>query len=96
MSKTSNKKTSTKKTAAKKKPERKKDGKGTITFFMGALIQGGYLGEEIPEEAGDQRRSAMRIRQMAEKLARQTRRFGDEDVGLSTTDGDGDGEGEDD
>lgn len=91
MAKTS-KKASTKKTAAKKKPERKKDGKGTITFFMGALIQGGYLGEEIPEEAGDQRRSAMRIRQMAEKLARQTRRFGDEDVGLSTTDGDGEGE----
>lgn len=70
------------------KPARKKDGKGSIVYFMGQLIAAGYLGEELPESASDQQRAAMRVRQMAEKLARQTRKFGDEDVvpgGESTT-----------
>jgi hypothetical protein len=62
------------------KPARRKDGKGSIVYFMGQLIAAGYLGEELPESAKDQQHAAMRVRQMAEKLARQTRKFGDEDV----------------
>lgn len=75
-----------KKTAAKSpasasaKPARKKDGKGSIVYFMGQLIAARYLGEELPESASDQQRAAMRVRQMAEKLARQTRKFGEGDV----------------
>lgn len=68
------------------KSTRELAGKGSITFFMGALIQAGYLGEEIPESASEQSRSAMRLRQMAEKLARQTKKFGDEDVSLTAED----------
>jgi hypothetical protein len=59
---------------------RRKDGKGSIVYFMGQLIAAGYLGDELPESAKDQGRAAMKLRQMAEKLARQTRRFGEGDV----------------
>lgn len=70
----------------RKKATRRQDGKGTIVFFMGKLIEAGYLGKSIPKESKPQNRAAMAIRQMAEKLARQTRKYGDEDVGLGEED----------
>jgi hypothetical protein len=75
----SKKKTPVKK---KKKAERRQLGKNTIVHFMGALVQAGYIGEEIPESSGEQGRIAMRIRQMAEKLARNTLKHGEEDTTL--------------
>ncbi len=61
---------------------RKQAGKNTIVFFMGHLVAAGYLGEEIPEESGPQNKAAQLLRQMAEKLARQTRKFGEGDIEL--------------
>jgi hypothetical protein len=57
-------------------------GKNTVVTFMSTLIHAGYLGEELPEASGDQHRAAQRIRQMAEKLARQALRHGEEDVAV--------------
>lgn len=75
-----------KKGGTRKKATRRQAGKGTIVFFMGKLIEAGYLGKSIPKESKPQNRAAMAIRQMAEKLARQTRKYGDEDVSLGEED----------
>jgi hypothetical protein len=55
-----------------------KDPKKVILYFMGQLIAAGYVGEEIPEESSERNHIAVGIRQMAEKLARQVRKFGGE------------------
>jgi hypothetical protein len=78
---------SVKKTPRKKGPkgpkkEIKRAGKNEIVFFMGKLVEAGFIGEEIPEESQEQRQTSMLIRRMAEQLARQTRKFGEDDVSL--------------
>ena len=65
------------KPAAKAKKGKVRDGKGLIAFFMGQLIQAGHL-KTIPKEVRDQHQLAQSLRQMAEKLARQTRKFADD------------------
>lgn len=88
----------TKKVGAKKtkKSARKRDGKGIIASFMVAMVQAGALGPKIPAEKSEQNEKAKVIRQMAESLARQTRKFGEGDlvVGGGADSGEDDG-GED-
>lgn len=81
----SKKKTATK---SKKKAVKFKAGKDDIMFFMASLVSAGYLGKELPKETKGkdpvskskaQNRAATEIRQMAEKLARQTKKFGEGD-----------------
>jgi len=51
-------------------PEKKAD----VLFFMGKLIQAGHL-QTIPDDNTDRTQLAQKIRQMATKLAQQTRKF---------------------
>lgn len=56
--------------------------RGQVQFFMGKLIQAGYLGKELPDDSPSQHAAAQRLRQMSDKLARQLRKFeGDELTG---------------
>ena len=81
------KKKGKKKTAAKKKPASKKTSTRTkrvkkdkvpyetnperLSYFMGQLIQAGYVGKTIPTESRDKKKICMNIRQMAQQLDRQ-------------------------
>lgn len=80
-------------TPAEDKPRRRRGGdgaggkkhkasKGLIVYFMACLIEAGAaLGEsgEVPESADEQRKIAQAIRQFAERMANQVRKFeGDE------------------
>jgi hypothetical protein len=49
-------------------------------FFMGKLIEAGYLGKELPEDSPAQHAAAQRLRQMADKLGRQLRKFEGEEL----------------
>lgn len=51
-----------------------------ISHFMGELIQAGYVGKSIPESGKERKAIAMRIRQMAETLDRQTHKFTAEEL----------------
>lgn len=46
-----------------------------IKFFMGLLIQAGFVGKAIPESAPDQGAKAQELRQFAERLSNQLRKF---------------------
>lgn len=61
-------------TKREKAPAQKMD-RATMITFMQTLISAGYLGEDIPEVSRDQHKAAQRIRQMAEKFARQLRKY---------------------
>lgn len=51
-----------------------KPSRENIKFFMGELIRAGHV-EEIPEVAVDQVAEAQRLRQFAERLCNQLRKF---------------------
>ncbi len=65
---------------AKKKASKKKvvgpeqPSKENIKFFMGKLIDAGFV-KKIPEEAVDQNAEAQRLRQFSERLSNQLRKF---------------------
>lgn len=42
-----------------------------LSYFMGQLIQAGYVGKTIPAESKDRKKACMNIRQMAQQLDRQ-------------------------
>lgn len=42
-----------------------------LSYFMGQLIQAGYVGKTIPTESKDKKKVCMNIRQMAQQLDRQ-------------------------
>jgi hypothetical protein len=48
--------------------------KENIRFFMGELIRAGFV-KKIPEEAVDQNAEAQKLRQFAERLSNQLRKF---------------------
>ena len=62
--------------AAKKKTDAAPDkpSREDIRFFMGQLILAGHV-EEIQEEAVEQNAEAQRLRQFAERLSNQLRKF---------------------
>ncbi len=68
------KKKTSKKTAANAAPET--PSRDNIRFFMGQLIQAGYVGKAIPESAPGQGAKAQELRQFAERLSNQLRKFG--------------------
>lgn len=74
------------------KKGRRQLGKQTVVFFMGHLIAAGHVGAKIPEKSSEMGRIAQRIRQMAEKLARQTLRHGEGDIALGGEEEGDDGE----
>lgn len=67
-------------TAPKKEEGPEQASRGAIMFFMGKLIGAGYLGKEIPEDSPAQHAAAQKLRQMADKLARQLRKFEGEEL----------------
>ncbi len=71
--KTSSKKTVSKKAAAPDEgPEQAS--RENIKFFMAALIGAGHI-KSIPEDSPGQNAEAQRLRQFAERLANQLRKF---------------------
>lgn len=77
------KKTAAKKTAGKKSTRTKRAKKVKVpyepnaerlSYFMGQLIQAGYVGKTIPTDNKDKKRACMNIRQMAQQLDRQVHR----------------------
>lgn len=79
--KSGRKKPAAKKKAASKKSTRTKRVKKVkvpyetnperLSYFMGQLIQAGYVGKTIPTESKDKKKACMNIRQMAQQLDRQ-------------------------
>ncbi len=75
------KKPAAKKKAASKKSTRTKRVKKVkvpyepnaerLSYFMGQLIQAGYVGKTIPTESRDKKKACMNIRQMAQQFDRQ-------------------------
>lgn len=77
------------------KSKRKVLGKNTVVMFMTALIPIELGDDGIPEESRDMAKAAQRIRQMAEKLARQTLRHGEGDVVIGGESGEEEEDSED-
>lgn len=67
-------------TAAKPKGAPEQSSRGSVQFFMGKLIQAGYLGKELPKTSPEQHAAAQVLRQMSDKLARQLRKFDGEEM----------------
>ncbi len=68
------KKKAAKKVAAKANDGPEKPSKENIKFFVNGLILAGHC-KKIPEEAKDQVAEAQRLRQFAERLCNQLRKF---------------------
>ncbi|MCK5644854.1 MAG: hypothetical protein KAJ19_28905 [Gammaproteobacteria bacterium] len=77
------KKTAAKKSAGKKSTRTKRAKKVKVpyepnaerlSYFMGQLIQAGYVGKAIPKEGKGKKVASMEIRQMAQQLDRQVHR----------------------
>lgn len=82
------KKGKTKKTAAKKSADKKstrtkrvkkvkvpyEPNPERLSYFMGQLIQAGFVGKSIPKESKGKKVVSMELRQMAQQLDRQVHR----------------------